>query len=58
MTVIVAYKCERSRKTVLVADRVWFGYGPERVTGRKIRALSDHEWKADTMPQFEQTVKE
>lgn len=40
MTVIVAYR-DKAGKAVLVADRVWFGYGNERVTGRKIHALSD-----------------
>ena len=40
MTVIVAYK-DKSGKPVLVADRVWYGYGHDRVLGRKIFGYSD-----------------
>lgn len=40
MTVIVAYK-DKTGKPVLVADRVWYGYGHDRVLGRKIFGYSD-----------------
>lgn len=40
MTVIVGFMDKQGRAT-LVADRVWYGYGHDRVVGRKIFALSD-----------------